>query len=222
MSTFTAEIHWNIPLEDNWWRKKWFFFANPVVASRKSKMASKIWTKISFCHILWKPYFKIKIWPHMLQRELKNKHFGKNFIKIGQTVQILRPIEVEKCVVRAIFDIFNDKKYRKLMKIWKKRKKSYFLLFDVDYNDIFTFGEKKAEIALIRKKRSKIDKNRWFYRNLTMIFITLELIDPEKCFWYLDPCFLGQGTSWTHIQSCQTNRVAKFDHQGCQIHVNGF
>ena len=44
-----------------------------------------------------------------------------------------------------------------MIKIWKKRKKSIFLLFDVDYNDIFTFGEKKAEIALIRKKRSKID-----------------------------------------------------------------
>ena len=52
-----------------------------------------------------------------------------------------------------------------------------------------------------------------------MIFITLELIDPEKCFWCLDPCFGGQGTSCTHIQSGQTNRVAKFNHQGCQIHV---
>ena len=64
-------------------------------------------------------------------------------------------------------------------------------------------------------------KNWWFYRNLTMIFITLELIDPEKCFWCLDPCFWGQGTRWTHIQSCQTIRVARFNHQGCQIRMKG-
>ena len=40
----------------------------------------------------------------------------------------------------------------------KNAKESLFLLFNVDFNDIFTFGEKIAEIAEIWKKIGKTAK----------------------------------------------------------------